>query len=907
MKKRLFIGLFLFCVVANCFAQKQIKLYEYWFDDNIAAKTNKTILLTESYFLTASIPTSNLFEGLHTFQIRFQDKSGAWSTPVVQYFIKTPVKVNRNIKQYEYWFDTNYNGKIIEPVIALDSISFVRSVRTNNLGDGLHTFQIRFQDKSGAWSSPIIQYFVKISNVLDNKIIAYRYWFNQDFTKQATVTVNPVNPLALNNFPISMPLGTIKVSTANYEFYPNITTGHKITYSGQTYFNIQFKDKVGQWSKVNVDPVNASFSINAKCDTLKSDLPIVKNLTASDTLHFYVVKAFTGDSLILNSNKSLLIDIYDPTGQKLINGSALSGINGCRFKAKQNGVYYALVRGFNSTITGTYTLNYTMIPKYSISGYNKKVVGNNAASTLVFTGNGFTNNTKISLRCGTNTINTSTLTIINNGTINAMFDFTGATVGMYDINVNFGDTTIVIKNGLEVNSQSYTVLSGNISMSTKGDYPFAGIFEYDNLELADNTNLLSFGISQLVIKVKHTLTIGKNVTIRVRNGYYSGAPSHSTTAVTKDNISSFSNYKGDGYSLYPSTFGLGGNGGKGGNGGYGDYQVRDIAYNVPMDFPGLGGGGGGGGAGGYGGGIGGAPGSGGGHSETIKSGKGYNGTIGMYGNNNGNAGGSGGPGGYFTQYIYSNGGAGGGSTSVGTTTAYAGGNNANGGGGGGGNGANGTQGGARMLGDYYSMYNGDGGGGGGAGGYGGGVLVVTANKIEYDSLSIPSFIALGQNGGYGGSGGQGSTSGTNASNGSNGTNGESGLIIINTPNQIPQFTYIANRLGSNTSPLPGGHGIVSGIATVLYNVDNLNTVIKNICDDNINNFALYPNPTTDFFKISGVKSTAIVKLYNLEGREVLSKEITNDEFIQINFLSKGLYMVKVFSQDGIQVMKVMKN
>lgn len=104
-----------------------------------------------------------------------------------------------------------------------------------------------------------------------------------------------------------------------------------------------------------------------------------------------------------------------------------------------------------------------------------------------------------------------------------------------------------------------------------------------------------------------------------------------------------------------------------------------------------------------------------------------------------------------------------------------------------------------------------------------------------------------------------------------------------------------------------------------YNTDNeLNTTIVN---DNMTNgneswfsFAknklpsgifsskdgsllLTPNPVTDVFKVTGFENTAIISLFNLDGRLFFSKEINADEQIRIGFLPQGVYIVKICTAD----------
>jgi len=88
------------------------------------------------------------------------------------------------------------------------------------------------------------------------------------------------------------------------------------------------------------------------------------------------------------------------------------------------------------------------------------------------------------------------------------------------------------------------------------------IVEIDNLIINDNVEITNYGTSQLVLNVADSLVLGKNVVIRVRNGYYENAPTNS--------INDFNFPSNDQYFLAPNTFGKGGRGGNGtGNGGGG--------------------------------------------------------------------------------------------------------------------------------------------------------------------------------------------------------------------------------------------------------------------------------------------------------------------------------------------------
>ena len=220
MQKLFFIGL-LVGLSVGCFAQKQIKQYEYWFDNSHQAKKTITITPLTSFTLNTTISTSGLPEGLHTLRIRFQDVSGVWSTAENQFFNKTRTISNNGIVKYEYWFDNDNEVRKIETITAKDSITLISSISCGYLQEGLHTLRMRFQDKTGAWSTVSNQFFIKQPNRLpigENKIIAYRYWVDKDFAKQITVNVDPVNPLNLSSINIPAPK---KATPDNYEFFPD--------------------------------------------------------------------------------------------------------------------------------------------------------------------------------------------------------------------------------------------------------------------------------------------------------------------------------------------------------------------------------------------------------------------------------------------------------------------------------------------------------------------------------------------------------------------------------------------------------------------------------------------------------------------------------------------------------------
>jgi hypothetical protein len=317
---------------------------------------------------------------------------------------------------------------------------------------------------------------------------------------------------------------------------------------------------------------------------------------------------------------------------------------------------------------------------------------------------------------------------------------------------------------------------GTQNLASNGTYSYAGVYSFDNLTINDNAHIYSSGISELVLKVKGTLKLRKNVVIQVRNGYFSDAPTTQPDYITKSEITSSVEYNN--IYLLPSVYGKGGNGGNGGNGNAGRSFIYYHSVHSYETIYGHGGSGGGGGGGGFGGGLAGRGGIGG-------YGPGGNGHKGNPGEANG---GNGGYGGANTSI-----GTGGGSTGEGTSGVMSPDQLGAGGGGGGGNGGNGASGANSQA--IWGGGGGRGGNGGGGGGYGGGILYIVAKNIEYDSANPPKFVVSGQVGGSGAQWGE---------------NGKGGLIVIvsETSTLPDSFWTLSNALSSVRNT--GGHGNVIG-------------------------------------------------------------------------------------------------
>jgi hypothetical protein len=159
----------------------------------------------------------------------------------------------------------------------------------------------------------------------------------------------------------------------------------------------------------------------------KNDLIYIKNFTSTSNVQMVFYDDFYQPIDTLLSNNNLILD------KTLI----------------REGIYY-LVCTSTANSTTTFSFSFNLLPKYGVKSVGSDKVGNYGTSNIFIEGNGFSNNTKICLtKAGQDTIKADTLTF-NRFKCSSLFNFNNKAKGKWDIIVNFGDTTVVLKEGLEV-------------------------------------------------------------------------------------------------------------------------------------------------------------------------------------------------------------------------------------------------------------------------------------------------------------------------------------------------------------------------------------------------------------------------------------------------------------------------
>lgn len=79
----------------------------------------------------------------------------------------------------------------------------------------------------------------------------------------------------------------------------------------------------------------------------------------------------------------------------------------------------------------------------------------------------------------------------------------------------------------------------------------------------------------------------------------------------------------------------------------------------------------------------------------------------------------------------------------------------------------------------------------------------------------------------------------------------------------------------------------------------------NIDKDNVVNFEVYPNPFKNKINIKGILDNVFYKMYAAEGKLIDEGKLNNSEIDFVD-LPVGIYFLKLYSKDKVQIIKLLK-
>jgi len=220
-------------------AAGRINAYQYWFDNNFSGSFLQTITPAATFNLNNAFDATEISNGLHLFHIRFRDNTNMWSNPITQFFYKAGSgagDLTNNITHFRFWFDSDLELAITEPISQQSHLTFTSAISTASLSSGLHILHLRFRDGKNQWSNPTNQFVYvnpKVANADSNLLSKMQFWFDDDLEKAniKSIAAQPVveitDLLGANAFPDGL-------HSINIRF--GDTTGHWSTTISQFFF-----------------------------------------------------------------------------------------------------------------------------------------------------------------------------------------------------------------------------------------------------------------------------------------------------------------------------------------------------------------------------------------------------------------------------------------------------------------------------------------------------------------------------------------------------------------------------------------------------------------------------------------------------------------------------------------------
>ena len=270
-------------------AQKTIRAVEWWTDGNAQMRTYQPATPGAAYNWEELVPFSTLSDGVHTFNARFCDNEGVWTTVQSHFFLKQTTAAGtgtvKKITALEYWINGNSTERTHRALTAQNTYNWEELLDYSAIPDGVNSFNARFRDEFGAWSTVQSHFFLKQTIATgENKIVSYRLWYAAE-------------PEFIHDVAVASPTSTVDINdSVSVTYLPK--SSHQISY--------QVKDVRGVWSPVVTDTIsktdNAFFSFTAD----KREISQNESVTFTPSIRHFI------DSIVWNFGDGMTEVNFEP-------------------------------------------------------------------------------------------------------------------------------------------------------------------------------------------------------------------------------------------------------------------------------------------------------------------------------------------------------------------------------------------------------------------------------------------------------------------------------------------------------------------------------------------------------------------------------------------------------------------
>lgn len=233
---------YIFYIPDNPAADTKVTRYESWIDDDFSSCQHIDADGGDYQF---NVDVSNLSEGIHFCTFRVLNSAGEYSAPY-RYIFYIPAAESDDaiLSGIEYWIDNDYEHRANR---RGTQASYTMLLDASKIEPGIHTFSVRVFADDGTTSSPktLLFYVTEQKDVLDSKIVGYRYNFNDI---DHYVSIEPTDAFDMSGISFELPsIEDVATIGDNCKFtFSN--TEVKMERKTDVSFALQFVNELGSWS-----------------------------------------------------------------------------------------------------------------------------------------------------------------------------------------------------------------------------------------------------------------------------------------------------------------------------------------------------------------------------------------------------------------------------------------------------------------------------------------------------------------------------------------------------------------------------------------------------------------------------------------------------------------------------------
>lgn len=501
--KTLSVLLFL-AMSQSIYAQQTIVEYEFWFNDDFNNRTITAITPVSQYHLDTSLSVSNLPNGINVIKFRAKDSQGKYSVITSQLFYKKELidSDTNHIVSYEYWFDDDFQNRTLVNITPTEQATVLAQLDVSTMSNGMHLFNFRAKDERGYYSSIVSQLFYKkkLSSYTDNKIIAYKYWYDDDYDNLIYVDLlTPTNQLNLiDNLDMTqIPKG---IHTLNFQFKDDANIWSVISTDTIEKISLPIADYTYEVLSSNCDSTVISFTDNSiDGDVYLWDFADGTTDTLANPTHtFYnsgvhsVILTITDTTTLADSTKQMDILITGHTANLFAVTSCDSYTSPSgNYTYTTSGVYYDTITnhwGCDSLLTIDLNITYSFFSEENI----------NICQGETYTWHG-------------QTLNTAGVYFDSLTTVNGCDSIYKLSLNVNSLpNINLGNDTIVCGAGITLNAGSgFTSYYWNTDETTQSiNITNSGLYSVTvtNPQNCSNSDEINVTISNISINLEQVGT-----------------------------------------------------------------------------------------------------------------------------------------------------------------------------------------------------------------------------------------------------------------------------------------------------------------------------------------------------------------------------------------------------------------